>query len=82
MKKQNMKKLIKSDKDSFGEISHSMKNAWCEIRTAVDYNWADVFKPSEIALLENMAKRLQKMVDDIADVEDEDFVRRYGKAPF
>lgn len=77
MKKMNLKRLVKADSESFEELSNDMKNALYHIQAVSQFfneDRPDVFSTSEISVLENMAKRLNKMIDDIDDVEEYDYV--------
>ena len=85
MKKTNLKKLAQSDSESFEELTNEMKNAFYHIASISSYfneDRADVFSASEKSILENMAKRLNKMIDDVVAVDDETYLKRRGYEPW
>lgn len=85
MKKTNLKKLAQADPESFEELGNEMKNAFHHIASISSYfneDRADVFTASEQSVLENMSKRLNKMIDDVIAVDDETYLKRRGYEPW
>lgn len=71
MNKRNYKNLNATDYEAFEQIHSDLASAYCHIDSVLSYQDLKVFSKSELAILENAAKRINKLATATFDAQTE-----------
>ena len=71
MNARTYKNLHATDFDAFERIHNNLANAFCHIDSAIGDSHTGVFSKADLAVLENMAKRMSKLAQATFDAQTE-----------